>query len=204
MSLQVVQLLVKLYQKMASPDYLSICQCLMFLNDPEGVAEILEKLLLSDDKVHFSVHLGFNVLFFFAIFWLIYISPASQDDELLAFQIAFDLVENEHQAFQLSVKDRLQISVCKTVALANKENIPESTEVGIDGSNSQNGISSANNLTPPNADVQADVQEDAQLDVQADAPSNDTHTIKLEKIKDILSGATSIKLTLQFLYTHNR
>lgn len=181
---------------MPSPDYLSICQCLMFLNESEGVAKILEKLLLSNDKVRFSINLGFHVLFF-ANIWLIYISLAPQDDELLAFQIAFDLVENEHQAFQLSVKDSLQISVSKAVALANKENIPESTEVGLDGSNSQNGISSAENLsTPPNADVQANVQ--------ADVLSNDMHTVKLEKIKDILSGATSIKLTLQFLYTHNR
>ncbi|RVW78402.1 26S proteasome non-ATPase regulatory subunit 1-like A [Vitis vinifera] len=75
----VLRCLVKVYQKLPSPDYLSICQCLMFLDEPEGVASILEKLLRSENK----------------------------DDALLAFQIAFDLVENEHQAFLLNVRDRL-------------------------------------------------------------------------------------------------
>ncbi|GFY82599.1 26S proteasome regulatory complex, non-ATPase subcomplex, Rpn2/Psmd1 subunit [Actinidia rufa] len=76
---EVLRLLVKVYQKLPSPDYLSICQCLMFLDEPEGVASILEKLLRSENN----------------------------DDALLAFQIAFDLVENEHQAFLLNVKNLL-------------------------------------------------------------------------------------------------
>ncbi|KAG5560608.1 hypothetical protein RHGRI_003807 [Rhododendron griersonianum] len=76
---EVLRLLVKVYQKLPSPDYLSICQCLMLLDEPEGVSSILEKLLRSENK----------------------------DDALLAFQIAFDLVENEHQAFLLNVKNLL-------------------------------------------------------------------------------------------------
>ncbi|GFZ01890.1 26S proteasome regulatory complex, non-ATPase subcomplex, Rpn2/Psmd1 subunit [Actinidia rufa] len=73
---EVLCLLVKVHQKLPSPDYLSICQCLMFLVELEGVASILEKLLRSENK----------------------------DDALLAFQIAFGLVENERQAFLLNVK----------------------------------------------------------------------------------------------------
>ncbi|GJT10160.1 hypothetical protein Tco_0857202, partial [Tanacetum coccineum] len=76
---EVLLLLVKVYQDLASPDYLNICQRLMFLDLPEGVANILEKLLRSENK----------------------------DDAMMAFQIAFDLIENEHQAFLLSVRDRL-------------------------------------------------------------------------------------------------
>ena len=49
--LQVLRLLVKIYERLPSPDYLSICQCLMFLDEPEGVANILEKLLQSGSKV---------------------------------------------------------------------------------------------------------------------------------------------------------
>ncbi|KAL9994513.1 hypothetical protein Hdeb2414_s0902g00959441 [Helianthus debilis subsp. tardiflorus] len=71
---RVVLLLVKVYQDLASSDYLNICQCLMFLDQPDGVASILEKLLRSENK----------------------------DDAMMAFQIAFDLIENEHQAFLLS------------------------------------------------------------------------------------------------------
>ena len=51
----------------------------MFLDQPEGVAKILEKLLRSENK----------------------------DDAMMAFQTAFDLIENEHQAFLLSVRDQL-------------------------------------------------------------------------------------------------
>ncbi|KAK8494590.1 hypothetical protein V6N12_002075 [Hibiscus sabdariffa] len=75
----VFQLLVKVFQRLPSPDYLSICQCLMFLYEPEGVANILEKLLRSETKEH----------------------------ALLAFQVAFDLMENEHQPFLIDVRDRL-------------------------------------------------------------------------------------------------
>jgi len=66
------------FQKLPSPDYLSICQCLMFLDEPKGVARILEPLLHSENK----------------------------DDAFLAFQIAFDLVEKGHQAFLLNVRDQ--------------------------------------------------------------------------------------------------
>ncbi|XP_078443197.1 26S proteasome non-ATPase regulatory subunit 1 homolog A-like [Wolffia australiana] len=76
---EVLKLLVKIYQGLPSPDFVSISQCLMLLNQAEGVAAILEKLLLSGSK----------------------------DDALLAFQIAFDLVENENQAFLLKVRDCL-------------------------------------------------------------------------------------------------
>ncbi|KAK7315648.1 hypothetical protein VNO77_34214 [Canavalia gladiata] len=76
---EILHILVKVFQKLPSPDYLSIGQCFMSLDGPEGVASILEKLLRSENK----------------------------DDALLALQIAFDLVGNEHQAFLLNVKDRL-------------------------------------------------------------------------------------------------
>ncbi|GAB2210004.1 hypothetical protein Droror1_Dr00015254 [Drosera rotundifolia] len=76
---EVFRLLVAIYQELPSPDYLSICQCLMVLDVPDGVAKILEKLPRSDKA----------------------------DDDLLSFQVAFDLVENEHQAFLLSVRDKL-------------------------------------------------------------------------------------------------
>ncbi|KAL8529464.1 hypothetical protein ACS0TY_006769 [Phlomoides rotata] len=76
---KILHLLVKVYQQLPSPDYLSICQRLMFLDEPEGVASILERLLRSENL----------------------------DDALLAFQISFDLVENEYQAFLLKVRDLL-------------------------------------------------------------------------------------------------
>ncbi|CDP04859.1 unnamed protein product [Coffea canephora] len=60
-----------------SPDYLSICQFLMFLDRSEDIAAVFEKLLRTKSK----------------------------NDGLLGFQIAFDLVQNEHQAYLLKMSD---------------------------------------------------------------------------------------------------
>ncbi|KAL9411234.1 hypothetical protein AB3S75_044929 [Citrus x aurantiifolia] len=159
---EVLRLLVKVYQKLPSPDYLSICQCLMFLDEPEGVVSILEKLLRSENK----------------------------DDALLAFQIAFDLVENEHQAFLLNVRDHLPVP--KTQPLQTVQ----------PGSND-----------PPSAQNDSSTAEDVQMNegtpssnvnVQDEDPKEVIYAERLNKIKGILSGETSIQLTLQFLYSHNK
>ncbi|CDP15145.1 unnamed protein product [Coffea canephora] len=97
--MQIQCLLVRVFQKLPSPDYLSICQLLMFLDTLEDIAAVFEKLLRTKSK----------------------------NDALFGFQIAFDL------------------RVIKIL----KETI---------------------------------------------------YVTRLSKIKGILSGETSIQLTLQFLY----
>ncbi|XVE81376.1 hypothetical protein DITRI_Ditri15bG0058600 [Diplodiscus trichospermus] len=160
---EVLRLLVKVYQQLPSPDYLSICQCLMFLYEPEGVANILEKLLHSENK----------------------------EDALLAFQVAFDLVENEHQAFLLNVRDRLS---------APKSVPSESVQPG---SSDPASVQNENSTAP--ADVQ---MTDGSSAVTTNVPEADPKEVmyaeRLTKIKGILSGETSIQLTLQFLYSHNK
>ncbi|CAL1384481.1 unnamed protein product [Linum trigynum] len=160
---EVLRLLVNVYQKLPSPDYLSICQCLMFLDEPEGVASILEKLLRSENK----------------------------DDALLAFQIAFDLVENEHQAFLLNVRDRLPTPKSQPLESAN----PRSTEP-VSG---QTEDSTASEDVPMDEGASASTTSTPQID-----ESEETYAERLTKIKGILSGETSIQLTLQFLYSHNK
>lgn len=168
---EVLCLLVKVYQKLPSPDYLSICQCLMFLDEPEGVASILEKLLRSENK----------------------------DDALLAFQIAFDLVENEHQKFLLNVKAHLPEPLflpLEPVQPVSSEAVqPESSEPD----SAQNGNPSVTD------DVQmTDGAQAANGNVQIIDPTEATYAERLTKVKGILSGETSIQLTLQFLYSHNK
>lgn len=46
---QVLRLLIKLYESSESPDWVSICQCLMFLDDAPEVAKILDQLLKGDE-----------------------------------------------------------------------------------------------------------------------------------------------------------
>ncbi|KAG6664071.1 26S proteasome non-ATPase regulatory subunit 1 homolog A [Carya illinoinensis] len=160
---EVLRLLVQVYQKLPSPDYLSICQCLMFLDEPGTVASILEKLLRSENK----------------------------DEALLAFQIAFDLVENEHQAFLLSVRDRLSIPKTKP---------SEPVQPGpIEPDSSQN-----ENSTAPGDVQMSDGSSPSNLNVFETDPKEVIYAERLTKIKGILSGETSIQLTLQFLYSHNK
>ncbi|XP_004247848.1 26S proteasome non-ATPase regulatory subunit 1 homolog A [Solanum lycopersicum] len=160
---EVLRLLVEVYEKSPSPNYLSMCQWLMFLDKPEDVASILEKLLRSENK----------------------------DDALLAFQIAFDLVENEHQAFLLRVRDRL-----------SSPNLQPSDTV---------------QSLPADSDRAATEDDEASEDVPlleesrplggtltAADPKEVIYAERLGKLKGILSGETSIQLTLQFLYSHNK
>ncbi|MQL85616.1 hypothetical protein Taro_018134 [Colocasia esculenta] len=163
---EVLRLLVKIYERLPSPDYLTICQCLMFLNDSEGVASILKRLIQSGSK----------------------------DDSLLAFQIAFDLVENEQQAFMLNVKDRLPDSR----SAVSIEQSSDSVDHGSTGSTFPNATST---LTGGNDRVE-DISADGSLDSAGTSCQVDTDDFA--KLKAILSGDTSIQLTLQFLYSHNR
>ncbi|KAK8914111.1 hypothetical protein KSP39_PZI024134 [Platanthera zijinensis] len=156
---KILGLLVKIYQGLSSPDYINICQCLMFLNEPYTVATTLETLLRSGNK----------------------------DDDLLAFQIAFDLVENEHQAFLLNVRNRLLYTASlsgKSIGVTSVEN----TGVTVNSIRTHDALMSESSNVP-----------NGPLD-----PSEVAYNLKLEKIKGILSGETSIQLTLQFLYSHNR
>ncbi|XP_015887493.2 26S proteasome non-ATPase regulatory subunit 1 homolog A [Ziziphus jujuba] len=159
---EVLRLLVKVYQKLPSPDYLSICQCLMFLDEPEGVASILEKLLRSENK----------------------------DDALLAFQIAFDLVENEHQAFLINVRDRLSTPK----AQPSEPEQPRSSEAD----------SAQNQSSAPDDAQMTDGSSVSNVNTRDADPSEVLYAERLTKIKGILSGETSIQLTLQFLYSHNK
>jgi 26S proteasome regulatory subunit N2 len=47
--LQVLRLLIKLYESSDKPDWVSIAQCLMFLDDAPEVAKILDRLLKGNE-----------------------------------------------------------------------------------------------------------------------------------------------------------
>lgn len=77
----VLRCLVELYRGLVTPDYVSMCQCLIFLDDPLAVADILDKLIHGD-----------------------------QDCTLMAYQIAFDLYESATQQFLARVLQALKIT----------------------------------------------------------------------------------------------
>jgi len=67
---QLLDNLVKLYQGLDTPDYVQMCQCYIFLDEPLEVAKILERL-----------------------------SNGSSEDTLMAYQLAFDMYESATQQF---------------------------------------------------------------------------------------------------------
>ncbi|RDD41259.1 26S proteasome non-ATPase regulatory subunit 1 [Trichoplax sp. H2] len=66
---EALRVIVRLYNQASKIDYLSVCQCLIYLDDPVSISTILTQLIQSNN----------------------------QDDVLSAYQIAFDLVENASQ-----------------------------------------------------------------------------------------------------------
>ena len=114
-----------------------------------------------------------------------------QDDALLAYQTAFDLAENENQAFLLNVRNHLDTL--------------NSTDANPDSTPALPSDHAANAATEPSGDVQMgdDVNMPNGSALTVD-PNKVAHADRLTKIKNILSGETSIQLTLQFLYSHNK
>jgi len=74
-----LRLLVKLYQTQKVPDYIRMAECLTFLDDSDSATKILDTLIKSDNT----------------------------DDTLLAYQIAFELVNNATQQFLSNVQSKL-------------------------------------------------------------------------------------------------
>lgn len=93
----VLRTLVQLYLSLQVPDFISVCQvkllnslfsldnafllqCLIFLDDPDQVAEILQKLV-----------------------------RGTTDQMLMAYQIGFDLYESATQQFLNKIQDALRV-----------------------------------------------------------------------------------------------
>uniref|UniRef100_UPI00358F1252 26S proteasome non-ATPase regulatory subunit 1 n=1 Tax=Myxine glutinosa TaxID=7769 RepID=UPI00358F1252 len=46
---RVLRVLVELYMNLQQPDFISVCQCLIFLDDPQAISDILDKLVKEDN-----------------------------------------------------------------------------------------------------------------------------------------------------------
>ncbi|XP_063692760.1 26S proteasome non-ATPase regulatory subunit 1-like [Bolinopsis microptera] len=76
----VLQVLVRLYTNLSEPDYTNMCQCYIYLNEPQTVVNILNKLV-----------------------------SGSEDELLMVFQICFDVYESATQHFIDEVMEGLGI-----------------------------------------------------------------------------------------------
>ena len=77
---EIMRILARLYHGLEQPEYSTVCQCLLYLDEPKEVAAILKSLIA-------SAH--------------------DDDDALMAYQVAFDLCESENQRFLLGVYHEL-------------------------------------------------------------------------------------------------
>eukprot|EP00808_Paulinella_micropora_P016424 g17140.t1 len=221
--LKVLDLLMRMYQQLETPDYLSMCQCLLFLEKPSEVANVLNGILLKDGS-----------------------------DTLLAYQAAFDLWENQNQAFMNQVsaelptpeteeenkedvekykaaseslkqllkekrkQERLEALKMKqeeakeAKAAAEKEKADKENEkaAGKDKDKAGKAEKAGKTADPAGADkakkAAAAVRPDLLLDGDVYAAVPDTYAVRMLKLKDILSGRTPTNLYLNFLYGKNQ
>lgn len=175
----VLRVLTKLYMGLKSPDYISVCQCYIFLDDHKSVADILEKLIKGDEE-----------------------------SQLKALQIAFDLYESATQQFLQQVQNWLRavapapLPSSKKISDENKQTasggeakeekmeVDEEKTDNSDQSASTAGASSSASASATPA--QSLTEEQKQLQE------------RLVKLYTILGGENTIGLHLQFLIRNNK
>lgn len=155
---EVLRVLVDLYKSLPTPDYLSMCQSLLFLGDYQSVANILQDLIKEADN-------------------------RTVKDFLLAYQIAFDLNENQNQAFLAKVSN----------ALPKPEEEPSVTATTSTTATTTTTTPAADNATPSTTDADASA-----------ASKTDSYNARLKKLHGILTSEIPVDLYLHFLYTQNK
>lgn len=91
---RLLNVLVKMYSGLEQPDYISMCQCLLFLNDAASVAASLAKLIGDE---------------------------SSSESVLTAYQVAFELNENQNHPFLMRVRKALPALPTNEDGSANEE-----------------------------------------------------------------------------------
>lgn len=175
---QVLTALIELYRSLATPDYISMCQCLLFLNDHQSVADVLNDVILNDPQ---------------------------NDGCLVAYQVAFELAENQHQPFLLRVCAALPASDDDVNAKAGSEGSDDTDGKEVEVSSSPDAVSDV--VVDASAETSGETSPLMGGDNDANSTSLDTdensYSCRLQKLKSILRGNTSSQLYLRFLYSYN-
>ena len=151
---KVLAVLVGVYKQLATPDYIGLSRCLAHLNDAAAVVEIFNLLL-----------------------------GGTRDDLLMAFQVAFDLVENTTQFFLASL---LELLSPKPAAPAS------AAEPAAEGA-------AAEGAAAEGAAAEGAAVEEVEVVSGADTARASSRSLLLT----ILSGEVPIGLTLEFLFRAN-
>ncbi|XP_036343721.1 LOW QUALITY PROTEIN: 26S proteasome non-ATPase regulatory subunit 1-like, partial [Rhagoletis pomonella] len=170
---EVLRCLVGLYRDLGVPDYVNMCQCLIFLEDPLAVAEVLDKLTRS----------------------------SIEGNNLMAYQIAFDLYESATQEFLGKVLQALKETAPIPTALPSTFK-PQGTN---ESTSDEASKSPTDEKAKPTEDSSGDAEGDTKIERTIDSlnDSEKAHQKNIEKLISILSGEITIDLQLQFLIRSN-
>lgn len=203
----ILKILVSLYRQIGSPssssspvsgpDFVSMCQCLIFLDDANSVAEILDNLV-----------------------------AGGEDETLMSYQIAFDLYESATQNFLTRVVQSIKTTAPIPVRIGPSEGgkKKEQTEPKVEGMETDAVVKSAVSVTPATSVTPVETQpgETQPAGTQpvsvsteaapstAELPSKErlegserARQDRLENLALILTGETTIELEVQFLIRNN-
>ena len=166
-----LRLMVDLYKQLDQPDWLVISQCLMYLDEPASVADILTTLLGKDS-----------------------------DSILLAYQIAFDLFENEQPQFLTKVSDYVEKSLKTKSESAPATAEAASSDADADAATQEGAEPMDADTTPPAAGADTTTVASGEASRETGERRSDS---KVDKLLSILQGDVPIKLHLEFLYSNN-
>jgi len=154
---KVLSVMVKVYSDMASPDYIGLTRCLAHLNDAAAVVDIFNRLL-----------------------------GGTKDDLLMAFQVAFDLVENTTQMFLSSL---LGLLTPKPPVVPPSAPPADAAPADADADAPPSSEGGAASTSEP---VEEELSEEEKL-----------RRSNRSLLLSILTGEKPISLALEFLYRNN-
>lgn len=175
----ILGVLTKLYMGLHVPDYINVCQCYIFLDDPNAVADILEKLIKGDE-----------------------------DSTLMAYQIGFDLYESATQQFLQRVQSALRAAAPLPTLLPNQAaktpalKIPVQETSGVEAK--EKDISMETNEEVATASTESIPKSAAAKDTSSLSAEDKGLQERLTRLLTILGGETTIFLHLQFLIKSNK
>ena len=190
-----LQTLVQLYEGEGVTDFLNVCQCLLFLDDSDKVASILNELISKDEEA----------------------GGGSAAGALMAYQIAFDLSENQNQPFLNRVAKALpspdQPAAAASAAAAGAAATSTDASASAAPATASSSSSSSSTAMDTSSDATSTASRPASsapsassssADVIDSDPSSDSYAVRLRRLRSILSGRTGTDHYLHFLYEHNR
>jgi 26S proteasome regulatory subunit N2 len=173
----VLRLLVELYTVTDHPDYISVAQCYIFLDEPVSMADVLVKL-----------------------------AKGNEDDNLTAYQIAFDLYESATQHFLRRVKDSFRLLLPE---LAKEDQLQDDrTDTETMETDSKEGTPDGEKEESQEAESMEDrLSEKLEAETEKDPvpePEPEPEWVsKLRSINSILTGELTIAMNQDFLIRNN-